>query len=78
MRLLVVMLVVMATLGGCSRAPEGSSRKTLRITGTVVEQVDAAPYSYLRIKTEAGEVWTMVPTANVARNQPVSVVGGYR
>ena len=58
MRLLVLTaLVATAVLGGCSRAPEGRARKTLRVTGTVLEQVDGPPYSYLRIKTDAGEVW---------------------
>jgi hypothetical protein len=76
MHWIVSIVVATAVLGGCSRAPEGRTRKTLRVTGTLLEQVDSPPYSYLRIKTDAGEVWAMVPTASVGRNQPVTVMEG--
>ncbi len=46
------------------------------MAGTVVERVDSPPYSYLRIKTESGEVWAMVPTSSVARDERVTVVEG--
>jgi hypothetical protein len=77
LRLAIVMaLMATAVLEGCSRAPEGRTRKTLRVTGTVLEQVDGPPYSYLRIKTDAEEVWAMVPTASVGRNERVTIVDG--
>jgi starvation-inducible outer membrane lipoprotein len=73
----VVSLVAAASLlSACSRAPEGRARKTLKLTGTVVEQVDGPPYSYLRLETDAGEVWAMVPTASVATNERVTVYDG--
>lgn len=76
--LLVLLLAVLATaaLGACSAAPEGRSRKALRVTGTVLEQVDAPPYSYLRIKTDAAEVWAMVPSTSVGRAERITVVEG--
>lgn len=76
MRWVVLVMAATSLLWACSRAPEGRTRKTLKVTGTVVEQVDAPPYSYLRIKADSGEVWAMVPTASVGRNERVRVVEG--
>jgi hypothetical protein len=66
--------IALALLSGCG-APEGRKRGTT-IIGTVVEQVDAAPYTYLRIKTEAGERWAAVPVARVAKNGVVTIANG--
>lgn len=55
LRLLVLLAAVAtAALGGCSRAPEGHTRKSVSVTGTVLEQLHAPPYSYLRIKPVNG------------------------
>lgn len=75
-RITVIAVIAAAVVGGCSRAPEGRARKTLRVAGTVLEQVDSPPYSYLRIKTDEGEVWAMVPAASVDRNQRVTIIEG--
>jgi hypothetical protein len=77
LRLLVlVATVATAALGGCSRAPEGRTRKSVRVTGIVLEQVQAAPYSYLRIKTDTGEVWGMVPVTSVGKEERVTISEG--
>ena len=46
------------------------------ITGTVVERVDGAPYSFLRLETEGGQVWVAVPMAEVPRKSKVTVKNG--
>lgn len=46
------------------------------LEGKVLERLDAPPYSYLRLQTEAGEAWAAVPQSNVARGAAVVVVGG--
>lgn len=79
---LFLCLALVTALLACSRAPEarapeGRTRKTLTVTGTVVEQVDGPPYSYLRLKTETGDVWVMVPTARVERSERVTIVEGF-
>lgn len=66
----------MAGLSGCSRTGETRSRKTLTVSGTVLERVEGAPYTYLRIKTDSGEVWAMVPSASVRSNERVTVIEG--
>jgi hypothetical protein len=74
MRRLSVMMTVLviAVLGGCSRAPEGGS-KTLTVSGRVLEQVDGPPYTYLRLKTKTGETWAAVPLANVGKDSTVTI-----
>ena len=44
------------------------------ISGKVVEKLDAASYSYLRIQTPAGEIWAAVPTAKTAVGAEVTVL----
>ncbi len=46
------------------------------ITGTVVERVDGAPYSFLRLETERGMSWVAVPMAEVPRKAKVTVKNG--
>lgn len=46
------------------------------ITGTVVERVDGAPYSFLRLETEKGQVWVAVPMAEVPEKSRVTVKNG--
>jgi hypothetical protein len=42
------------------------------ISGTVVERVDGAPYSFLRLETESGLMWVAVPMADVPRKSKVT------
>lgn len=35
------------------------------VEGTVLERLDAAPYTYLRLQTAQGEVWTAVPATDL-------------
>ena len=44
------------------------------IKGTVLERLEAAPYTYLRLKTAQGEIWTAVPTTDAAVGSEVSFV----
>ena len=46
------------------------------ITGTVVERVDGAPFSFLRLETEKGQVWVAVPKAEVPKKSEVTVKNG--
>jgi len=50
-------------------APEGI------LAGTVVEKIDAKQYSYLRLKTESGEVWAAVPKSDIAVGAPARIAG---
>jgi hypothetical protein len=43
------------------------------ISGSVLESIDVAKYTYLRLSTRQGETWAAVPTAPVARGASVTV-----
>jgi hypothetical protein len=86
MRRLSVVLLVALAVAGCKKkepaptqpqaaapgAPEGAAAT---VKGTVLERLDAAPYSYLRIKAESGEVWAAVPKTEVEKGAEVVVTG---
>jgi hypothetical protein len=43
------------------------------IAGKVLERIDAAPYSYLRVASPAGEVWAAVPQTAVENGADVVI-----
>jgi len=43
------------------------------VRGKVLERIDAAPYSYLRLATAEGETWAAVPQSDVAKGTDVVV-----
>ncbi len=70
--------VLIAMLPACSKGPAQSaplsSPGQILLTGPVLEQLDAPPYTYLRLKTTTGEVWAAVPTTGaVNREKPVTI-----
>ena len=56
------------TAGGMGTAPEGG-----QLVGKLLERIDAATYSYLRIATATGEVWAAVPETTLAVGADVVV-----
>jgi hypothetical protein len=48
-------------------APPGS------VTGTVLETMDSGGYTYMKLKTEAGEVWSAVGQTKVRKGQTVTI-----
>jgi hypothetical protein len=47
------------------------------IAGTLLEQIAAAPYVYVRLKTANGEVWAAVNEAPLTIGAPVTVYGAF-
>jgi hypothetical protein len=86
MRRLSVVLLVALAVAGCKKkepappqqpaaapgAPEGAGA-TLK--GKILERLDAAPYSYLRIQSASGEVWAAVPKTELGKDADVVVTG---
>lgn len=68
-----------AALAACNPSPGSpprGARNTTQLSGTLLEQLDGAPYSYLRLQTEAGEAWAAIPVAGpLDRSRPVELVG---
>jgi hypothetical protein len=58
-----------------------SPSTSLRIIGPLVESFDHPPYSFLKLKTETGEVWTAIPLAPLPtqpRAKPLTVANGVK
>lgn len=71
-------IIAFAALAACSgSAPQAEhSSPTSTVSGTVIERVDAMPYSYMRLKTGQGEVWVAAPLTTVGRDAKVTVSRG--
>jgi hypothetical protein len=54
--------------------PDPSPSATDAIRGKVTEKIDAAQYSYLKLQTSSGEVWTAVPKTDKAVGNEVVVI----
>jgi hypothetical protein len=46
-----------------------------QLSGTLREQIAAAPYTYLRLETANGEVWAAVTEATLTVGSPITVYG---
>jgi hypothetical protein len=66
----VVPAVLLAILLGFSL---GSASAAAGLQGTVLETIDAAQYTYLRLKTANGEVWAAVTHADVKQGAQVTI-----
>jgi hypothetical protein len=51
-----------------------TSPPTAPLDGTVLESIDTQTYTYLRLKTAAGETWAAVPRAAVTKGAEVRVL----
>jgi hypothetical protein len=74
-----ILLAVSMTLslGSCSPSPQSTPERSTvanRVSGVLLEQVDAPPYSYLRLRAAQGEVWAAVPTCKVDGTLPVTIL----
>jgi hypothetical protein len=85
MRRFSLVLLVALAAAGCKKkqpaeqpqvvAPAESEAGAATIKGKVIERLDAAPYSYLKIEAEAGEVWAAVPKTDVQKGGDIVVTG---
>jgi len=77
MRLAAAVPLLAVVIVGCQpKAPEGAQDQAAAgttVAGTVLEQLSAPPYRYLRLKTASGEVWAAVPEAKVEDGAAVTV-----
>lgn len=77
MRNLASILLLASALWGCSeKAPSPDLSSTLEVTGTIVERLDEAPYSYLRLETRSGPTWVAVPASSVEKGATITVTHG--
>jgi hypothetical protein len=79
MRMSIRMLLIVAILGSVSMSSEAADPAPSgviagSVTGTVLETMDAAGYTYMRLKTPKGEIWAAVQKATVKKGSEVTVV----
>lgn len=51
----------------------GAENESSVLTGSVLETIPASSYTYLRLSTASGEIWTAVPSTSVAVGTRVTV-----
>lgn len=81
MRTPVAFLLSVLVLAACqtkgpepdATLPDQASMAADGLTGTVVERLNASPYTYLRLKTIAGEAWAAVPESAIEPGALVTV-----
>src|SRR5512138_3152405 len=76
MRVAAIMFLASAFLSCTSPTAPPPTGPNATISGTVVERVDGAPYSFLRLETERGSMWVAVPMAEVPKKAKVTVKNG--
>ncbi len=83
MRIMIIVLMVALSLGFLYQAPMAAEPASTGITtesvkGTVLETIDAAGYTYMRLKTSKGEVWAAVTKATVKKGSEVTIADAVR
>ncbi len=63
---------------GGKNPPPMTANKIIEQTGTVLEVLDANPYTYLSIKTDNGTIWVAVPKVDIDVGAKVSFVENMR
>lgn len=85
MRVWIPIVLVVASLAGCKRnTAAGSTAKPApaaaaampagEVTGKVLERLDAAPYTYLRLQVGGQELWAAVPQTALQVGQDATLV----
>ena len=82
MRSALILALAMAVLGCAAEATENASATQPavqsaaqnQLVGTVLETLDAASYTYVRLDTPEGEEWAAVPQASLEIGAPVVIV----
>ncbi len=57
--------------------PADEAQAGVSLKGKVLERIDAAPYSYLRLSTASGEVWAAVPQTAVGTGSQVTIADAF-
>ncbi len=73
-------VVLGLSISACSnsepRGPTTVGATNVTVTGTVLERLDDIPYAYLRLGTDAGDVWVAVPTSDVTTRGRITITRG--
>jgi len=80
MKQFVMFITLCCLIGSASLShafpKQGTNSQTPVVSGTILETMDAGGYTYLRVKSEAGEQWVAIPETKVAVGEEVSYYEG--
>jgi hypothetical protein len=71
--LLIVAILAFVSISSEAAAPAPAGVTADSITGTVLETMDAAGYTYMRLKTPKGEIWAAVQKVAVKKGSDVTI-----
>ena len=71
---LLAAVLVAATLNAYAMPGAQGQASQASLTGTVLEAIEVDGYTYLRLKTSDGEVWSAIPKAEVKKGATVTLV----
>ena len=60
--------------GDAVTAPPASQASAVKLTGTVLESMDAAGYTYLKLRTASGDVWVAVQQTAARRGSEITIL----
>ena len=72
--LLIIMILGCASQASMAADPVSPGAAPVSLTGTVLETMDAAAYTYMLLKTPKGEIWAAVNKTTVKKGSQVTVV----
>ncbi|MDR0499160.1 MAG: hypothetical protein LBH03_05445 [Holophagales bacterium] len=76
MRSLLIPPLVMSVMVGCQNKTDSAALVDVgfSVSGVILEKLDAAPDSYLRLQTDQGDVWAKVPMTDLDEGSSVKIV----
>jgi membrane protein implicated in regulation of membrane protease activity len=55
------------------QAPQAAPAAAPSVTGTILETMDSGGYTYMKLKTDKGEIWSAVNQSKVKKGQTVTI-----
>ncbi|MDR2697054.1 MAG: hypothetical protein LBB40_01095 [Holophagales bacterium] len=76
MRYLWMLPLLLTSVVGCQNKTDNAivADVGISVSGVILEKLDVAPDSYLRLQTDQGEVWAKVPIADLDTGSSVKIV----
>ncbi len=69
------LFLALLTITSCSRSPpQRSAANAVRISGTVLERLDAPPHTFVRLETAEGALWAAVPVTDARMGKEITIV----
>jgi len=74
---LAALTIAQQACAGTDASPDVAARKTIALSGQVLESMDAGGYTYVQLKNGADKVWVAIPLMKVSVGQHLTLIPGY-